>query len=204
MKRNLIGYALGSSLLAVSLGFGLAADRPAETMDFPASTQTQVDAHPVEPGEGGSSVQVFETEHIWDATVTIAEGIILGESKHGWRRVVPITGGTFEGPRIRGVVVPGGEDWQLTRPDGDTELHARYLLRTHDGHLVQVINRVLIHYPTGGDETGTYIRSVVDLEAEVGGPYEYLNHAIYIGTLTEPIKEEGADPYVVVGVYKVL
>lgn len=146
----------------------------------------------------------FKTEHMWDAKVTIAEGLLLGESKRGWRRIVPITGGTFEGPSIRGEVVPGGEDWQLTRPDGDTELYARYLLKTHDGHLIQVINRVLMHFPPKGEKGDPYIRSVIDLEAPNESPYEYLNHAIFLGTLTEPRLNAGEEPHVIIGVYKVL
>jgi hypothetical protein len=88
--------------------------------------------------------------------VTIANGIVLDKSKHGLRRIVPITGGSFAGPNIRGEIMPGGEDWQLDRPDGDTELYARHLLKTHDGHIIQVINRVLMHYPpkaTKGNRT---------------------------------------------------
>jgi hypothetical protein len=141
---------------------------------------------------------------MWDAKVTIADGILLGKSKHGWRRIVPITGGMFEGPTIRGKVVPGGEDWQLTRPDGDTELYARYLLKTHDGHLIQVINRVLMHFPTKGERGEPYIRSVIDLEAPTDSPYEHLNHAVFLGTLTQPRLKPGEKPYVVIGVYKVL
>jgi Protein of unknown function (DUF3237) len=156
-----------------------------------------------EPEEGRSD-RVFKTEHMWDARVTIAPTIMLGASKHGHRRIVPITGGTFEGPSIRGEVVPGGEDWQLTRPDGDTELYARYLLKTHDGHLIQVINRVLWHYPPDAEKVGPYVRSVIDLEAPIGSPYEYLNHAIFLGTLTQPKLKAGEKPYVVIGVYKVL
>jgi len=123
-------------------------------------------AFAAEPEKSEPSGQVFKTEHMWDAIVTIADAILLGVSKHGWRRIVPITGGTFEGPKIRGEVVPGGEDWQLTRPDGDTELYARYLLKTHDGHLIQVINRVLWHFPPDAEKVGPYIRSVIDLEAK--------------------------------------
>ena len=100
--------------------------------------------------------------------------------------------------------MPGGEDWQLTRPDGYTELYARYLLKTHDDHLIQVINRVLMHFPPEGEEGGPYIRSVIDLEAPTDSPYEYLNHAIFLGTLTQPIPEPGEEPYVVIGVYRVL
>jgi hypothetical protein len=151
--------------------------------------------------EKSDSDKVLKTEHIWDAKVTIAETIFLGASKHGDRRIVPITGGTFEGPNIRGEVVPGGEDWQLTRPDGDIELYARYLLKTHDGYLIQVINRVLMHFPLAGDP---YIRSVIDLEAPSDSPYYYLNHAIFLGTLTQPPLEQGEKPYVIIGVYKVL
>lgn len=141
---------------------------------------------------------------MWDARVTIANGIVLGKSKYGLRRVVPITGGSFEGPNIRGEVMPGGEDWQLYRPDGDTELYARYLLKTHDGHIIQVINRVLMHYRPKGDEGEPYVRSVIDLEAPLGSPYEYLNHAIFFGTLTQPALKPGETPYVVIGVYKLL
>lgn len=100
--------------------------------------------------------------------------------------------------------MPGGEDWQLHRPDGDTELYARYLLRTHDGHLIQVINRVLIHPASDDDPAVPYVRSVIDLEAPIGSPYEYLNHAIFLGTLTEPTSGLGEDRYVVIGVHKVL
>ena len=146
----------------------------------------------------------LRTEHVWDAKVTIADTIVLGRSKHGVRRIVPITGGTFEGPNIRGEVVPGGEDWQLVRPDGDTELYARYLLKTHDGHLIQVINRVLIHAPAAGGKGAPYIRSVIDLEAPTDSPYDYLNHAVFLGTLRSPMLKSGEKPYVIIGVHQVL
>ena len=152
-----------------------------------------------------SSLQnLGNVEHVWDAKVTIDEGIILGDSKHGWRRIVPITGGPFEGPDIRGEVLPLGEDWQIYRPDGDTELYARYLLKTDDGYIIQVINRVLMHYPSKEDNAEPYIRSVIDLEAPLDSPYNYLNHAIFLGTLTQPNLKQGEESYVVIGVYKLL
>jgi len=145
----------------------------------------------------------FKTEHMWDAKVTISNMIMVGESKRGTRRVIPITGGTFEGPKIKGVVLPGGEDWQLVRPDGDTELNARYLLKTDDGVVIQVINKVLMHTPKPGEGGQPYTRSVIDLEAPVDSKYDYLNHAIYIGTLNMSMSP-GEGPAVVIGVYKVL
>jgi hypothetical protein len=128
--------------------------------------------------------------------------IVLGESKRGERRVVPITGGTFEGPGIRGEVLPGGADWQLVRPDGVLELYARYLLRTHDGVLIQVVNRVLSRH-TPGEEP--YRRSVIDLEVPLDSPYAHLNDYMFLGTLDVPqALEEGEEPYVIIGVYRLL
>lgn len=144
----------------------------------------------------------FRTELMWEAKVKIGNTINVGESKRGTRRVIPITGGTFSGPKIKGEVLPGGEDWQLVRPDGDTELYARYLLKTDDGHVIQIINRALMHMGTPSE--GFYCRSVLDLEAPNDSPYDYLNHAIFLGTLEVPRVKSGEEPYVIIGVYKVL
>src|SRR5262245_22267023 len=58
----------------------------------------------------------------------------IGEVPHGTRRTAPIGGGTFEGPRLRGTVLPAGSaDWLLLRSDGVLELELRCTLRTDDG-----------------------------------------------------------------------
>ncbi|MBU3823062.1 DUF3237 family protein [Flavobacteriaceae bacterium XHP0103] len=163
-------------------------------------TEAQTDAN----NDDTSIYKDFKTEHVWDAKVTIGNAISLGESKHGGRNIIPITGGTFEGPKIKGEVLPYGADWQLVRPDGDVELNARYLLKTDDGVTIQVINKVLIHNGVVDGKPESYIKSVIDLEAPKGSPYEYLNHAIFLGTLTIPATKPGETPYVIIGVYKVL
>ncbi len=76
-----------------------------------------------------------------EARVTIAPAIDIGLTPRGERRIIPITGGTFEGPGVRGRVVPGGADWQIVRPDGAAELEARYTLETDAGGLIYVLNR---------------------------------------------------------------
>jgi len=58
----------------------------------------------------------------------------LGDSHWGRRRVINIVGGTFEGPRLSGVILPGGADWQVLHPDdGMASIDTRSTLRTHDG-----------------------------------------------------------------------
>jgi hypothetical protein len=86
-------------------------------------------------------------EFIFEARVTVDAPLDLGDVAKGGRRIVPITGGDFSGPRIRGNVVPGGADWQVLRHDGVAELEARYTLRSDDGALIYVRNHALRHGP---------------------------------------------------------
>ena len=53
----------------------------------------------------------------------------------GTRRIVPITGGRFEGPWLKGEVLDNGADWQVVTDDGAVIVDTRYLLRLDDGAL---------------------------------------------------------------------
>jgi hypothetical protein len=86
-------------------------------------------------------------QFIFAAHVTVNPPLDLGDVGKGRRRVVPITGGDFAGPQLRGTVLPGGADWQILRSDGVAELEARYTLRTDDGALILVRNHALRHGP---------------------------------------------------------
>src|SRR6202046_1390784 len=86
-------------------------------------------------------------EFIFAARVAVDTPLDLGDVGKGGRRIVPITGGEFSGPRLRGVVLSGGADWQVLRSDGVAELEARYTLRTDDGALIYVRNHALRHGP---------------------------------------------------------
>jgi len=71
----------------------------------------------------------------------------MGGGPLGERRVVAITGGSFEGPLLRGEVVPGGADWQIVRADGVLDIDARYALRTAAGALIRVVSQGYRHGP---------------------------------------------------------
>jgi hypothetical protein len=86
-------------------------------------------------------------EFVFAAHVTVDRPLDLGDVGRGGRRIVPITGGEFSGPRLRGKVVPGGADWQIIRSEGVAELEARYTLETDDGALIYVRNHALRHSP---------------------------------------------------------
>src|SRR3954471_16658825 len=80
--------------------------------------------------------------------VSVAPPRNIGAVPHGIRRTVPITAGEFEGPRLRGSVLPGGSaDWLLLRADGVLELDLRAALRTDDGALISMKSFGLRHGP---------------------------------------------------------
>jgi len=63
-----------------------------------------------------------QLEFVMEARVTIGPALDIGVTPRGERRIIPIIGGTFEGPGLSGSVVPGGTDFQVIRPDGVAEL----------------------------------------------------------------------------------
>jgi hypothetical protein len=71
----------------------------------------------------------------------------IGAVPHGTRVIAPIASGHFEGPRLRGRVLPGGGDWTLLRGDGVLELDLRITLETDDGALVHMTSFGLRHGP---------------------------------------------------------
>ncbi len=72
---------------------------------------------------------------------------MLGAVLTGERRIIPITGGRFEGAKMRGEILSGGADWQIVAADGTAILEARYTLRTDDGALIYVRNNGFRHGP---------------------------------------------------------
>src|SRR4030043_1858133 len=62
--------------------------------------------------------------------------IDLGATPHGIRQIIYIKGGTFEGPKVKGVVLPGGGDWFVRRADQVVEVDVRCVLNTDDNQLI--------------------------------------------------------------------
>ena len=70
----------------------------------------------------------------------------IGAVPNGTRIIAPITSGTFDGPRLRGKVLGGG-DWTLSRSDAVLELDLRITLETDDGALIGMTSFGLRHGP---------------------------------------------------------
>lgn len=131
------------------------------------------------PMAGAVPLVLPRTEFVYEAICDLEPTLMLGDSPLGERRMVPITGGTFEGPRIRGKVLPGGADRQLVRKDGVRILNALYELQAEDGAVITVHNRVLVDEPPGQPR---YAFSTLEITAPEG-PHAWLNRGVHVGTL---------------------
>ncbi len=118
-------------------------------------------------------------EFVWEALVELAPTLAMGDGPLGERRMVPITGGVFAGPRIRGRVLPGGADRQLVRRDGVRRLEALYEMQAEDGAIITVLNKVVVAPREGAED---YRFSTVEVTAP-DGPHAWLNRLAFVGTL---------------------
>jgi hypothetical protein len=98
-------------------------------------------------GDDRPSAIVPTLRLLYRSVVHIEAPLCVGRMAVGERRIINITGGSFTGPRLSGVILPGGADWQIIRADGITAVEARYTLQTDDGALIYVDNRGLRHGP---------------------------------------------------------
>jgi Protein of unknown function (DUF3237) len=125
------------------------------------------------------------------ARVTVAPPLELGATPSGRRRIIAITGGAVEGPRLRGAVLPGGADWQTIRGDGVAELEARYTLKAEDGGLIAVVNRGLRHGTEAAmkqllagepaDPGSYYFRSTPVFETAAPA-YQWLTRTVFVAS----------------------
>jgi hypothetical protein len=127
-----------------------------------------------------------ETEFVYEAIVDIDPGMDLGVGPLGRRGFVPITGGTFEGPNIKGTVMAGGADRQLVRDDGYRMLDALYELQTDDGAVITVRNQVTSP-PEGADVRFSVLQITAPEEK-----YGWLNRSVHVGTLNSLRPERNA------------
>ncbi|WP_298394216.1 DUF3237 domain-containing protein [Sphingobium sp.] len=139
-------------------------------------------------------------EFVYEAIVMLEPTMEVGRTPLGMRRRVPIMGGHFEGPRIKGKVLVGGADWQLQRADNWTVIEADYMMQADDGTLIHVRNVGLTNSKVPGAPQ-PYLRTVPSFEAPEG-PHKWLNQAIFVGTIGAP-RDDAPKPSVRICVYRV-
>jgi hypothetical protein len=110
-RRDVLKLAAAS--IATALGVPLAGCLHAHTGTRAAAGRLEVE---------------MDTKPLMVVRIAAAQPHALGAGPHGTRLTFPITGGDFDGPRLRGRVLAGGGDWGVVRSDGVLELSLRATL----------------------------------------------------------------------------
>ena len=104
---------------------------------------------------------------------------VIGQTPMGLRQIYIVKGGAFEGPKLRGTILPGGGDWATIRPDGALQLDVRATVRTDDGAMIYAYYTGYIHPVT------TAMRAAAGEDVPLGEYYFY----------TAPVFQTGASQY---------
>jgi hypothetical protein len=92
-------------------------------------------AEPPSPGDKRFAPQL---EYVMSYNATLAAAEVIGPLPEGVRVNFYVTDGLFEGPNVRGRLLPVGGDWLTIRTDGIGVLDVRATLETDDKALIYI------------------------------------------------------------------
>jgi len=132
----------------------------------------------------------LQTKYVFSLAIKIGTPIVAGDFGQGVRRVIPVLGGEVRGEGIRGTIFPCGADFQIIRPNGFTELEAKYAFELDDGAIVYIENigirfgpKPLLDRIAQGeivDPAQIYFRSVPRFETGAA-KYRWLMENLFVG-----------------------
>jgi hypothetical protein len=143
----------------------------------------------------------LQTTYLMTLDMEAMEGLEIGKTPSGYRRIDRIAGGTFDGPKLRGTVVTA-TDHLLVHRDESAHPDVRLVLETHDSVLIQVMYQGVVTGPkevlkrlgrretVPGDEY--YMRNALFFETAMDGAYAWLNNIIGVGRGAVRILDGGA------------
>ena len=132
----------------------------------------------------------LSTRYVFSLAIRIGAPIVAGDLGYGVRRIIPILGGDVRGEGISGTILPCGADFQTIRPNGFTEVEAKYAFQMQDGAIVYIENvgirfgpKQLLDRIAQGDSVDPaliYFRSVPKFETGAA-PYRWLMENLFVG-----------------------
>ena len=128
----------------------------------------------------------LKSEFLFELTATLnTDRHQIGDGGRGTRWIIQVTGGSFEGPHLRGEVLPFGADFASVGSDGVVALNVRIILRTDDGAEIYVTYPGLSHTQSLGPygeipEGERYFRTTPRFETGAE-QYQWLNRIFAVG-----------------------
>jgi hypothetical protein len=132
----------------------------------------------------------LKSEYLMTITVTVDALHDIGEIPLGTRHIDILGEGHFEGPRLRGTVLPGGMDQKIFRSDGAMHPNVRLILKTDDDDLIHVhytgirygTPEVMARIAAGEtvEPSEYYLRNTPVFETS-SAKYDWLNRIVAVG-----------------------
>ena len=168
----------GLGTAAAAIGIGLSAtntDLSAFTMQAATGGAQAAAAAGVSGDAGrGARPETLKSEFLMDMILETQPAVQVGA-----RTAVAVTGGTFEGPKLRGKIISPGADWPLVINPTLRILDVRTMLVTDDDQRIYMTYRGVIHTPPAG-QGERYWRTVPIFETD-SKKYEWLTRAVFVG-----------------------
>jgi hypothetical protein len=89
----------------------------------------------------------LKVEPIFIFQIQVNPPSVIGQTPGYDRRIGEISGGRFEGEKLRGKILTGGSDWQSLRADGTVTINVRLVMQTDDGELIGMTYLGMRHGP---------------------------------------------------------
>ncbi len=140
----------------------------------------------------------LEADLVLQLAVECGEPVVIGDTAAGFRRVIPILGGSFSGSgslasssapvgdsslpdsgSLQGRILSGGADWNTRHPNGITHVFAKYTLQTDDGICIGVENEGWFDR----NQAPALIRTSPHFQVEGGSRYGWLASGVYVASL---------------------
>ena len=128
------------------------------------------------PGfQPGANADALRSEFLLDLTIDARPPDMVG-FPGGERAIVTVAGGSFQGPRLKGTIAPGGGDWIVQRPDGSRLLDVRLVMTTDDGKKIFVSWRGVAY-----TENGALFARIIPMFETGADKYAWLNRIVSVG-----------------------
>jgi hypothetical protein len=127
-------------------------------------------------GASAADDDKLQSEFLLDLVIETQPANVLGPPA-ATRVIVPVSGGTFEGPKLKGSIAGPGGDWIVQRSDGSSVLDVRLVLQTDDAQKIYVTWRGISYTPAGGTQ---YARITPMFETGAAR-YAWLNNIVSVG-----------------------
>jgi hypothetical protein len=136
------------------------------------------------------ALKTLRTKALFVMRLDVRKLLIVGATPGGYRRIGVVPGGSFEGERLSGEVLDGGNDWQTVRTDGATTLNVRLVLKTEDEALIGMTYRAIRYGPPdvmarmdNGEvvDPESYYFRINPLFETANANYDWLNRVVAVG-----------------------